>query len=87
MSAQAIRDALQRAMADARRDLSGDGGEFVQPDEGRDGREWKTFVSKLRDDLAQGRGTIPPEQYRQAIESYFRAISESVPELPITGQE
>ncbi len=38
------------------------------------GRDWNVLVSKLQKDLQQGRGTVPPEQYRQAIDEYFRAI-------------
>jgi hypothetical protein len=37
---------------------------------------WNTLVSKLGDELRQGRDNVPPEQYRQAIEQYFSTIAE-----------
>lgn len=37
---------------------------------------WNTLVSKLGDELRQGRDNVPPEQYRQAIEQYFTTIAE-----------
>ena len=40
---------------------------------------WNTIVSKLGDEIRQGRDNVPPEQYRQAIEQYFNTISESLP--------
>jgi hypothetical protein len=43
---------------------------------------WNTLASKLGDELRQGRDTVPPEQYRQAIEQYFNSISETVPAAP-----
>ena len=45
----------------------------------RPSRSWNTLVSQLGDELRQGRDNIPPEQYRQAIEQYFNAISERIP--------
>lgn len=42
----------------------------------RPAKSWNTIVSKLGDDVRQGRDNVPPEQYRQAIEDYFNAISE-----------
>ncbi len=44
------------------------------------GRDWNVLVSKLRDELKQGRDTTPPEQYRRAIEAYFRNINDLVPD-------
>lgn len=43
---------------------------------------WNTLASKLGDELRQSRDTVPPEQYRQAIEQYFNSISETVPATP-----
>ena len=37
---------------------------------------WNKLASKLQKDLLQGRDSTAPEQYRAAIENYFRAISE-----------
>lgn len=36
---------------------------------------WNTLVSKLRDELLQGNGNPPPEEYREAIEAYFERLS------------
>ena len=38
-------------------------------------RAWDTLGSKLEDHLRQGRGNLPPEQYRQAIEMYFESLA------------
>jgi hypothetical protein len=45
----------------------------------RPSRSWNTLVSELGDELRQGRDNIPPEQYRQAIEEYFKTIAELMP--------
>ncbi len=37
--------------------------------------EWNTLLSSLRDDLLQGEGRLPPEEYREAIEYYLTRIS------------
>jgi hypothetical protein len=42
--------------------------------------DWNQLVSKLGDDLQQGRDKAPPEQYRRAIEQYFAQISRVVAE-------
>ena len=42
--------------------------------------DWNRLVSKLGDDLRQGRDKAPPEQYRRAIEQYFSQISRVVAE-------
>jgi len=42
--------------------------------------DWNRLVSKLGDDLGQGRDKAPPEQYRRAIEQYFSQISSVVAE-------
>jgi ABC-type dipeptide/oligopeptide/nickel transport system ATPase subunit len=43
-------------------------------------RTRRQLVSKLGDDLRQGRDKAPPEQYRRAIEQYFAQISNAVAE-------
>jgi hypothetical protein len=43
---------------------------------------WNTVVSQLGDEIRQGRDSVPPEQYRQAIEQYFNTISETLPVTP-----
>ncbi len=40
--------------------------------------DWNRLVSKLNDDVGQGRDKAPPEQYRRAIEQYFSQISRVV---------
>lgn len=40
--------------------------------------DWNRLVSRLRDDVGQGRDKAPPEQYRRAIEQYFAQISQAV---------
>jgi hypothetical protein len=40
---------------------------------------WNTLVSKLGEEIRQGRDNVPPEQYRAAIEHYFEQISETMP--------
>jgi flagellar biosynthesis/type III secretory pathway protein FliH len=42
---------------------------------------WNKLASRLQKDLLQGRDNTPPEQYRTAIENYFRIISEKGREL------
>ena len=39
------------------------------------GTDWNVLVSKLEDELLQGRDQLPPEAYRRAIEQYFDEIS------------
>jgi hypothetical protein len=46
-------------------------------------RGWNTLVSQLGDELRQGRDTVPPEQYRQAIEQYFSTISQKPAQPPV----
>jgi hypothetical protein len=42
--------------------------------------DWNKLVSRLGDDLRQGRDKAPPEQYRRAIEQYFAEISRAIAE-------
>ena len=44
-------------------------------DDGKPERKWDTLGSKLEDHMRQGRGNLPPEQYRRAIEKYFESLS------------
>jgi hypothetical protein len=41
------------------------------------GEDWNKLASKLQNDLLQGRDNTPPEQYRSAIENYFRILSDA----------
>jgi hypothetical protein len=49
--------------------------------------DWNRLVSKLGDDLQQGRDKAPPEQYRRAIEQYFAQISREVAESQDTSEQ
>jgi len=40
------------------------------------GEDWNKLVSRLQKDLLQGRDNTLPEQYRDAIENYFKTISD-----------
>lgn len=41
-------------------------------------RDWNVLVSKLQDGLRQIRDHVPPEQYQQAIDAYFKSIADMV---------
>ncbi len=67
---KAFRKALARAMKESETQL------VVKPSTpARAIVDWNRLVSRLGDDLQQGRNTAPPERYRRAIEQYFRQIS------------
>jgi hypothetical protein len=69
------RESAQKALAEARKQnekVDDKGGTAKTR-----GEAWNKLVSRLQKDLLQGRDNTPPEQYRQAIENYFRIISES----------
>ncbi len=38
---------------------------------------WNVLLSELEDGLVQGRGKLPPERYRPAIEQYFNLINQT----------
>jgi len=67
LAAQARKEA-QRAVKKAQADEQSD-----QPMKNE--RRWNTLGSRLEDVLRQGRGNMPPKQYRRAIERYFELIS------------
>ncbi|MCC7373875.1 MAG: hypothetical protein IT581_04400 [Verrucomicrobiales bacterium] len=66
------RDSAKKALADARgqSDAARSTGEVKSR-----GPAWNKLASTLDKDLLQGRDNTPPEQYRDAIESYFRTLS------------
>jgi len=67
------RQSAQRALAEAKQQLAA-----AQPAEAKARAEaWNKLASRLQKDLLQGRDNTPPEQYRQAIENYFKIISDS----------
>jgi hypothetical protein len=69
--------AYQRALARALKESTPKRVEMSQPVKLSD---WNRLVSKLGDDVGQGRDKAPPEQYRRAIEQYFSQISSVVAE-------
>jgi hypothetical protein len=67
------RQSAQKALAEAKQQLAAS-----QPPEAKArGEAWNKLASRLQKDLLQGRDNTPPEQYRQAIENYFKIISDS----------
>jgi hypothetical protein len=74
---QQLNRAYQRALARALKESTPQRLEVPQPVKLSD---WNRLVSKLGDDLRQGRDKAPPEQYRRAIEQYFSQISSVVAE-------
>ena len=67
------RQSSQKALAEAKKQLAAS-----QPPEAKARTEaWNKLASRLQKDLLQGRDNTPPEQYRQAIENYFKIISDS----------
>ena len=67
------------AQFDPNADGEGEPGEPVGAGPRAPVESWNTLVSKLGDEIRQGRDNVPPEQYRQAIEHYFEQISETLP--------
>ena len=45
-------------------------------------RDWNVLVSKLQDGLRQIRDHVPPGQYQQAIDAYFKSIADMVTREP-----
>ncbi|HEX2477354.1 MAG TPA: Ig-like domain-containing protein, partial [Lacipirellulaceae bacterium] len=74
---QQLNRAYQRALARALKEATPQRVAVQQPVKLSD---WNRLVSKLGDDLRQGRDKAPPEQYRRAIEQYFTQISSVVAE-------
>jgi hypothetical protein len=67
------RQSAQKALTEAKKQLAAS-----QPPEAKTRSEaWNKLASRLQKDLLQGRDNTPPEQYRQAIENYFKIISDS----------
>jgi hypothetical protein len=72
------RDSAQKALAEAKKQRANLGPADSTVSRTRSDA-WNKLVSRLQKDLLQGRDNTPPEQYRAAIEAYFRIISESTP--------
>src|SRR2546422_550648 len=73
------RDSAKKALAEAKKQQAG----LAASRDAVSGRSrsdaWNKLTSRLQKDLLQGRDNTPPEQYREAIEAYFRVISETAP--------
>ena len=48
------------------------------PFDGKDQRDWNVLSSKLQRELRQVRANTPPEEYRRAVDEYFRRMSEEL---------
>jgi hypothetical protein len=80
-----LKQAYQRAIARALKESNPK--RTVQLPKNTKLSDWNKLVSRLRDDLGQGRDKAPPEQYRQAIEQYFAEISRVVAEQEKKSQQ
>jgi hypothetical protein len=67
------RESAQKALAQAKKQNAGAQAASAKPRS----EAWNKLASRLQKDLLQGRDNTPPEQYRQAIENYFKIISDS----------
>jgi flagellar biosynthesis/type III secretory pathway protein FliH len=72
--AKEARQSAQKALAEARQNGKADASAGNARTRGE---AWNKLASRLQKDLLQGRDNTPPEQYRQAIENYFKIISDS----------
>lgn len=75
----AIADAKEssRRVKEVMESMGEDGREYQFP--AAPAQSWNVLASKLGEELQQGRGNVPPERYRKAIEQYFRQISQDLP--------
>ena len=85
-------DKLTKAMAEAAKEMAKEHSASLQsmaggtlatgqgnpPAPGAGGRDWNVLASKLQDELRQSRDHVPPEQYQQAIDAYFKSIADMV---------
>lgn len=69
------RESAEKALAEAKKQNGGSTADAKARAEA-----WNKLASRLQKDLLQGRDNTPPEQYRQAIENYFKVISDSTAE-------
>jgi hypothetical protein len=70
------RENARKAAATALKDSAEPPGNSVAERAASRAPGWNKLASRLQKDLLQGRENTPPEQYRAAIDSYFKAISE-----------
>jgi hypothetical protein len=66
---EAYRKAIARALKESSARQAIDAGPAMRLS------NWNRLASKLSDDLQQGRDQAPPEEFRRAIEQYFKEIS------------
>jgi hypothetical protein len=70
------RESAKQALAQAKKNAPADSASQMADGKAR-GENWNKLASRLQKDLLQGRDNTPPEQYRAAIENYFKIISDS----------
>ena len=75
--AKQARESAKKALADAKKEKAEMAKGSGSPATGKHSEAWNKLASQLQKDLLQGRDNVPPEQYRAAIEAYFRIISET----------
>ena len=75
--AKQARESAKKAMADAKKEKAELTKGAPSAVAGKQSEAWNKLASQLQKDLLQGRDNVPPEQYRAAIEAYFRIISET----------
>ena len=75
--AQQARQSAKKALGEAKKEKADFAHVSRDATPGKRSEAWNKLASQLQKDLLQGRDNVPPEQYRAAIEAYFRIISES----------
>ena len=75
--AKQARQSAKKALAEAKKEKADFARVSGSAAPGRQSEAWNKLASQLQKDLLQGRDNVPPEQYRAAIEAYFRIISET----------
>jgi hypothetical protein len=71
------RETAQKALADAKKEKAALAAAAGPASARTRSDAWNKLASRLQKDLLQGRDNTPPEQYRAAIEAYFRILSET----------
>ncbi|MDB6172687.1 MAG: hypothetical protein JWL59_1998 [Chthoniobacteraceae bacterium] len=71
------RESAAKALAAAKKEIKAVDENAVAEKPSNKAPAWNKLASRLQKDLLQGRDNIPPEEYRAAIDSYFKIISET----------
>ena len=75
--AKQARESAKKALAEAKKERGGLAKSSAATTANKRSDAWNKLASQLQKDLLQGRDNVPPEQYRAAIEAYFRIIAET----------